>query len=282
MPELPEVETVCRTLQQLTVGRKIQSVDVYLPRIIRRPADPNLFCQHLLGQTILSIKRRAKYICFEFDSLYMISHLRMEGRYGLHHADDPFEKHTHVVFKFEDNSELRYRDVRQFGTMDIVKREQLNTLPPLTGLGIEPLETSFTSKALREILGRKSGKIKPLLLNQSYIVGLGNIYVDEALHAAGVNPEQPADSISAVKWKALHTAIVMTLNAAVDAGGSSIKSYVNGQGEIGLFQHQFQVYGRQGEPCQKCSDEIVKTVLAGRGTHWCPRCQKRSRQKRKD
>lgn len=275
MPELPEVETVKRTLNTLVAGKTIARVTVTLPRIIQRPQEIEAFCDSLIGHTIQHVERRGKFLKIVLDGLVLISHLRMEGRYGVYAADEPVEKHTHVIFHFDDGTELRYRDVRQFGTMHLFKPGDELVMAPLHKLGIEPLEPSFTKEQLAEALKNRRSFIKPVLLNQHIIVGLGNIYVDEALFTAGIHPMTAADQLTADQLDKLHQAIVATLTAAVEAGGSSIKSYVNGQGEMGMFQQQLQVYGRQGEPCVNCGNLIEKTVVGGRGTHTCPICQPR-------
>lgn len=274
MPELPEVETVTRTLRELVKGKTIHEVQVHLPRIIQRPAEIEQFCAALAGHTIIDVLRRGKFIRIVLDGLVLVSHLRMEGRYGVFRQDEPVEKHTHVIFSFTDGTQLRYKDVRQFGTMHLFKEgEELNELP-LRKLGVEPLSEQFTAELLRSKLQKRSSKIKPLLLNQELIVGLGNIYVDEALHVAKIHPERTPDSLSKQEWSKLHQAIVDTLTSAVEAGGSSIKSYVNGQGEMGMFQQQLLAYGRENQPCSSCGTMITKFVVGGRGTHICPRCQK--------
>ncbi|MED4599167.1 DNA-formamidopyrimidine glycosylase [Paenibacillus validus] len=279
MPELPEVETVRRTLQQLVVGKTVERVTVRLPRIVQHPDDIEIFAALLVGETIRSVERRGKFLRFIFDHYTLVSHLRMEGRYGVYRSDEPLEPHTHVVFHFTDGSELRYKDVRQFGTMHIFAKDQDLQEAPLRKLGLEPLDEAFTLKAMTDRLAKRTTKIKPLLLNQEYIVGIGNIYVDESLFRAGIHPEREANSLSASEWAKLHEAIVSTLRDAVAAGGSSIKSFVNGQGEIGMFQHQFNIYGRQGEPCPTCGQHIEKKVVAGRGTHYCPKCQPLKRKR---
>ncbi|MED4782054.1 DNA-formamidopyrimidine glycosylase [Brevibacillus choshinensis] len=275
MPELPEVETVVRTLGGLVVGKQIERVSVLLPRIIRTPDDVEEFKSQLAGQTVHAIKRRAKFIQFFLDQDVLISHLRMEGRYGLYQAEEPVEKHTHVIFYFTDGTELRYRDVRQFGTMDVYPLGMETTTGPLSKLGVEPLDESFTADVLRRLLKDRPTKIKPLLLNQECIVGLGNIYVDESLFKARIHPERPAGKLTKKQVDLLHESIVATLSEAVDQGGSSIKSYVNGQGEMGMFQQSLMVYGRKDEPCVNCGTEIVRFVVGGRGTHICPVCQKK-------
>ncbi|MDR7314742.1 DNA-formamidopyrimidine glycosylase [Brevibacillus nitrificans] len=274
MPELPEVETVVRTLTGLVVGKTIERVSVHLGRIIRTPDDVEEFKSLVAGQTIQAIKRRAKFIQFVLDRDVLISHLRMEGRYGLYQAEEPVEKHTHVVFHFTDGTELRYRDVRQFGTMDLFALGTETTAGPLAKLGVEPLDEGFTAAAFSKLLNGRSTKIKPLLLNQECIVGLGNIYVDESLFLAGIHPETPAGKLTKKQVVRLQESIVATLSEAVEQGGSSIKSYVNGQGEMGMFQQSLKVYGRKDEPCVQCGTPIVRFVVGGRGTHICPVCQK--------
>ncbi|KMZ42207.1 MULTISPECIES: DNA-formamidopyrimidine glycosylase [Bacillales] len=274
MPELPEVETVVRTLRGLVIGKTIERVSVHLARIVRQPDDVEAFKSLLVGQTIQDIQRRAKFIQFFLNEDVLVSHLRMEGRYGVYQADDPVEKHTHVVFHFTDGTELRYRDVRQFGTMDLFPKGKETTIGPLAKLGVEPLDKSFTPEVLGKLLKGRSTKIKPLLLNQECIVGLGNIYVDESLFKAGIHPEKPAGKLTDKEVIRLHESIVSTLQEAVEQGGSSIKSYVNGQGEMGMFQQSLLVYGRKDEACTKCGAEIIRFVVGGRGTHICPDCQK--------
>lgn len=181
-----------------------------------------------------------------------------------------------MIFHFTDGTELRYTDVRQFGTMHLFQIGEDLQLPPLNKLGQEPLEPSFTPEKFKQIVSGKSTKIKSLLLNQEYIVGIGNIYVDESLHRAGIHPEVSAKDLSDDQLDQLHHAIVSTLTEAVNAGGSSVKSYVNGQGESGTYQQQLLIYGRKDQPCNNCGTMIEKTVVGGRGTHYCPSCQRKS------
>lgn len=280
MPELPEVETVVRTLRQLVLGKTIERVSVLLPRIIRRPDDVEAFKALLVGQTIRGIERRAKFIKFILDRDVLLSHLRMEGRYGLYRKGEEMEKHTHVVFHFTDGTELRYRDVRQFGTMDLFPLGEEASVEPLAHLGPEPLDDQFTLPLFRRMLKGKTTKIKPLLLNQEFLAGLGNIYVDESLFQARIHPEESADALSPLQAARLYESIRSTLREAVEKGGSSVKSYVNGQGEMGMFQLSLKVYGRKGEPCVVCATPIERTVIGGRGTHFCPKCQRRKRARR--
>ncbi|MFC5649140.1 DNA-formamidopyrimidine glycosylase [Paenibacillus solisilvae] len=280
MPELPEVETVKRTLNQLVAGKQIERVTITLPRILQRPAEPEQFADMLVGRTIESVERRGKFLRILFDGLVLVSHLRMEGRYGVYEQGEPVELHTHVRFHFVDGTELRYKDVRQFGTMHLFEPGDEFVLPPLNKLGIEPLDDAFTLQTFKKTLAKRTTRIKPLLLNQEYVVGLGNIYVDEALFSAGIHPERSADSLKTSEWARLFEAVRATLLRAVEAGGSSIKSYVNGQGEMGMFQHELLVYGRKNEPCSKCGRSIEKLVVGGRGTHICTHCQPLSKPRR--
>ncbi|MBH8603906.1 MULTISPECIES: DNA-formamidopyrimidine glycosylase [unclassified Thermoactinomyces] len=274
MPELPEVETVRRTLNKLVVGKTICDVTVHLPRLIREPADVELFRKELVGTTITEIGRRGKFLKIVCPPWVLVSHLRMEGKYRLARQNEPYEKHTHVIFHFTDGTELRYRDVRQFGTMHLFPAGEEEQHLPLKKLGPEPLSDQFTLEWFQAALTRRMTKIKAVLLNQEFLVGLGNIYVDESLFSAGIHPERPASSLSAAEVERLYHSIKKTLSEAIKSGGSSVRSYVNGEGEMGMFQLQIQVYGRKNEPCLRCGNAIERIVVAGRGTHFCPECQK--------
>ncbi|WP_338788952.1 DNA-formamidopyrimidine glycosylase [Metabacillus sp. FJAT-53654] len=274
MPELPEVETVRRTLLQLVQGKKIQKVTIHWPKIIKKPEESEQFQDALVGQTIQDVNRRGKFLKFILDDYVLVSHLRMEGRYGLYNPEEEYDKHTHVIFSFVDGTELRYRDVRKFGTMHLFSKGEEDNELPLSQLGPEPFSKSFTVDYLRERLKKTSRKIKAALLDQTVVVGLGNIYVDEALFRAGINPERIANQITLAECRVLHKEIIATLGEAVEKGGSTIRSYVNTQGEIGMFQLQLFVYGRTNEPCKKCGTTLTKSVVGGRGTHFCDKCQK--------
>ena len=244
MPELPEVETVRKGLEKLVVGKTIQEVIVFWPRIIESP-EVDVFQGQLAGQTIEGIERRGKFLIFKLSDNDMISHLRMEGKYEFHQADDEIAKHTHVMFTFTDGTQLRYLDVRKFGRMTLVPKNQ----------------------------GHQYKAIKPLLLDQKLVTGLGNIYVDEALWQAQIHPEQPADSLKPAEVATLYQAIIDVLARAVEAGGTTIRTYLNALGEAGTFQVALNVYGQTGLPCNRCGTPIVKTKVAQRGTHYCPQCQ---------
>ncbi|MBO1514254.1 DNA-formamidopyrimidine glycosylase [Metabacillus bambusae] len=274
MPELPEVETVRRTLLQLVQEKKIQKVTIHWPKIIKKPEESEQFQDALVGQTIQDVNRRGKFLKFILDDYVLVSHLRMEGRFGLYNPEEEYDQHTHVIFSFVDGTELRYRDVRKFGTMHLFSKGEEDNELPLSQLGPEPFSKSFTVDYLRERLNKTTRKVKAALLDQTVVVGLGNIYVDEALFRAGINPERIANQIKLEECKLLHKEIIATLGEAVEKGGSTVRSYVNTQGEIGMFQLQLFVYGRTNEPCKKCGTILTKTVVGGRGTHFCEKCQK--------
>ncbi|QQZ10636.1 DNA-formamidopyrimidine glycosylase [Heyndrickxia vini] len=275
MPELPEVETIRRTLQELVVGKTIEQVSVFWPKIIKNPVEIEQFTDALRGETITNINRRGKFLIINTNTYALVSHLRMEGKYGLFNGEEPLDKHTHVVFHFTDGTELRYRDVRKFGTMHLFLKGEENSQLPLLQLGPEPFSSEFTKKYLQEKLQKTERKIKPVLLDQTVVTGLGNIYVDEALFRANIHPERKANTITNKEISILHREIIETLSEAVEKGGSTIRSYVNSQGQIGMFQLELLAYGRKGEPCKRCGTPIEKIVTGGRGTHFCPKCQKK-------
>ncbi|WP_026563350.1 DNA-formamidopyrimidine glycosylase [Bacillus sp. UNC41MFS5] len=281
MPELPEVETVRKTLKKLVVNKTIKDITVYWPKIIKNPLEVEQFVDALIGETIMDVGRRGKFLIIYTGNFALVSHLRMEGKYGLYPKDEPYDKHTHVLFHFTDGTELRYRDVRKFGTMHLYKKGDEFLTEPLIGLGPEPFSEEFTTEYLAEKLVKTNRKIKTVLLDQKVFVGLGNIYVDEALFRAGIHPERMANTLDKSEVTLLHREIVATLSEAVKKGGSTIRSYVNSQGEIGMFQLELYAYGRKGEECKRCGTPLEKTTVGGRGTHYCPQCQKIEAEQKK-
>lgn len=274
MPELPEVETIRKTLALQTIGKEIETVEVYWSRIIQKPDDPEVFCTKLKNQQIHEIGRRGKFLIFYLDNFALVSHLRMEGKYEYGPVEER-DKHTHVRFFFTDGQELRYKDVRKFGTMHLFPKGEEQKVLPLSQLGPEPYrDSSFTPSYLETVCQKTRRHIKTVLLDQKVIAGLGNIYVDEALYHARIRPDRMAASLSKDELQLLHEKIVMTIETAVQKGGSTIRSYVNGKGEKGQFQLELAVYGRKGQPCYECGEEIIRTVVANRGTHYCPVCQR--------
>ncbi|MBU8879669.1 DNA-formamidopyrimidine glycosylase [Bacillus sp. FJAT-29790] len=273
MPELPEVETIRRTLQELVINKKIDHVSVFWPKIVKHPEEVSQFKDALVGQTISDIGRRGKFLILYSEDFALVSHLRMEGKYGLFQKTEPVDKHTHVIFHFTDGTELRYKDVRKFGTMHLYLKGNEFDLLPLSHLGPEPFSDDFTIEGLSSKLSKTKRNIKAALLDQKVVVGLGNIYVDEALFRARIHPERPADSLTENEIAKLYKEILNTLSEAVQKGGSTIRSYVNSQGQIGMFQLELFVYGRKGEACKVCSSPLERIVTGGRGTVFCPTCQ---------
>lgn len=272
LPELPEVETVRKGLEKLVVGKTIKEVVILWPRIIESP-ESELFAQQLIGQKIEKMARRGKFLIFKLTNYDMVSHLRMEGKYETNGPEDERTKHTHVIFRFTDGTELRYLDVRKFGRMVLVPKNQGENYKGILALGPEPLPSEFKLLEFRKGLKKHHKAIKPLLLDQRLVTGLGNIYVDEALWEAKIHPEQPANTLKPKEIERLYYAIIDVLARAVEAGGTTIRSYLNALGEAGTFQVSLNVYGQTGTPCPRCGTPIKKIKVAQRGTHFCPKCQ---------
>lgn len=264
MPELPEVETVARSLAPL-VGRRIVSAEFSCLRVLRG-GDPDHMAAQLAGRRIGAVKRYGKFIVVSIEGGgYLLLHLGMTGRLLLGGAPG---KHTHAVFTF-DRGVLYYDDSRQFGSV-----EYSSEFPPrVARLGPEPLEAPFEEFA-RRLRGRKT-TVKGLLLNQAFVRGIGNIYADEALFRAGIHPLASPARMRSDRVRRLYDAIVEVLTEAIEAGGSSVSNYVDAQGRKGFFQFQHRVYQRKGEPCVACGTPIRRVEVAQRGSHFCPKCQRR-------
>ena len=273
MPELPEVETVRQTLLEYLPGLTITGVNVHLARIVKYP-EPEQFAKELVGQSFRDIKRRGKYLKFVLSGEQtLVIHLRMTGQLRYSLPTEPVLRHTHIIFSLSDGHELRYTDIRQFGTMYLADNGQIDEISGMYRLGWEPL-TNFPLADFAALLkGRKRAKIKSLLLDQHIIAGIGNIYADEALFIAKIHPARLANSLSSAEVARLHRAIVQVLRAGVKMHGTSFSDYVDGLGRQGEFQHQLAVYGREGAPCPCCGSEIVRQKIAGRSSHFCPLCQ---------
>ena len=262
MPELPEVETVVRSVAAQLAGRRIVSAR-FTSRFVT-PGSRSKLSQKLAGRRIESVKRRGKFIVIALDEGTLTVHLGMTGKLLL---EGEAGQHTHGVFHLDDGM-LLYHDPRQFGRIEFSE----DAPPRVARLGPEPLEIGFD--AFRARLRRKT-KIKALLLNQTFLAGLGNIYADESLFAAGIHPLTPASRLTEARARKLYDAIRGILAHAIRLGGSSISDYVNGRGERGWFQMEHRVYGREGQPCIHCGKRIRKILVAQRGTHYCPACQKK-------
>ena len=273
MPELPEVETVRRGLETLILGKKISSIEIRYPKMIK--TDLEAFQNELVGQVIESMGRRGKYLLFYLTDKVLISHLRMEGKYFYYPDQVPKRKHAHVFFQFEDGGTLVYEDVRKFGTMELLAPQFLDAYFVSKKLGPEPREDDFDLQTFQAALSKSKKPIKSHLLDQTLVAGLGNIYVDEVLWRAQVHPARPSQSLTAKEVAELHDQTIAVLGQAVEKGGSTIRTYTNAFGEDGTMQDFHQVYDKAGQECSRCGTVIEKIQLGGRGTHFCPQCQRR-------
>lgn len=272
MPELPEVETVRRGLMRIAAGRQINGIDIYYPKMIENSVEN--FKEALIGQTIERINRRGKYLLFRFSNdLTMISHLRMEGSYFNQKTGTAIDKHVHVLFHFTDGTDLGYRDTRKFGRMHLVKTGTEMQYGGLAKIGPEPTEEDLKLDYLVKIMKKSHSKIKPFLLNQAHVAGLGNIYADEVLWETQINPEEPTNQVSEAKIAKLRENIIHELARATEHHGTTVHSFKNAFGDAGKFQNELDVYGRGGEKCHRCGTKLVKIKVAQRGTTFCPRCQ---------
>ncbi len=257
MPELPEVETVRTGLTNLVEGSTINRVEVIYPKMIN--VAPEVFKNSLAGRKIIKIDRRGKYLLFRFDNnITLVSHLRMEGKYDVETEGTAPGKHTHIIFHLNDDRELRYNDSRKFGRMYLIHNGEEHTLSGLGTLGPEPTEQDLTFEYLKKIMNKSRGKIKPFLLNQSHLAGLGNIYVDEVLWMSKIHPETTTSLISDDEIKSLRNNIIEEMKNAIKGHGTTVHSYSNAYGEAGQFQDKLKVYGRKGQPCFRCGSKIEK------------------------
>lgn len=272
MPELPEVETAARDLARQVIGRRIVSIEkLDWERMVETPS-PDAFRALLPGRAIAAVSRRAKWLLLELDAGWTLAlHLRMSGSVSVRGAHEEADPHTHLVLLLDDGRRIFFRDVRKFGRARLLDAAGLAQLD--SRHGPEPLEAAFTPERLHELLAARRTRIKPLLLNQELIAGLGNIYTDEALWRAQIHPTRSAASITPAEAASLHEAIRASLMLGLEHGGSTLRDYRNGYGEMGRTQEHFNVYDREGHACPRCGDTIARIVVAQRGTHICPTCQ---------
>ena len=275
MPELPEVETVCRGLANALEGRRPRRVELPRPHL-RVPFSPR-FAERLTGRRIVSIRRRAKYMLWEMDDgTVLIGHLGMSGRMHIAMGEPgPAGRHDHVLFETEDGPHVVYNDHRRFGLMVLDHVETLAAHPLIAGIGPEPLGNEFDGPTLSRALDGRRTPIKAALLDQKVVAGLGNIYVSEALFRAKISPEREAATVAGARAERLVPAIREVLTEAIAAGGSTLRDYVQADGELGYFQHNFRVYDRADEACPACGKGIIRRIVqSNRSTYFCPRCQK--------
>lgn len=274
MPEMPEVETIRRTLVDQVSGRRIQEVEFLLSRLIKWPSAGE-FQAVVTNKTIVTLTRRGKYLLFHLDDgQFMVVHLRMTGR--LHYISPGMEmdKFTRIIFKLDNGDMLLYADTRTLGTLYLLPPEELWRISGLANMGPEPLSTEFSLEYFTDMLKKRHGNIKAVLLNQKYIGGLGNIYVDESMAIAGIHPERIASHLADSEVEKLFHAINKVISDGIIHGGTTFRDYRDGRGKAGSHQHHLTVYGRKAAPCIACGTSIVWKSIAGRGTHFCPECQK--------
>jgi formamidopyrimidine-DNA glycosylase len=276
MPELPEVETVRRSLEPLVVGARIDKLWTSgKPLRMNRVLDVRGLKKVAIGGTIERVRRRAKYLLLDSTLGSTLVHLGMTGRFHVAPASEPRPSHTHVAWKLEDGRELRFADPRRFGVVLPVPRGAEATMPELAELGLEPFDPAFTPAALLALAKATRRPLKTFLLDQTAIAGLGNIYVAEALFHARLHPHRPSSRLNVAQAALLHAAIVDVLQKSIDNRGTSFRDYVDASGELGFNQLSLSVYGRTGQPCPRCHKPVRAAVTQGRATFYCPSCQTR-------
>lgn len=276
MPELPEVETVCRGLVPVLEGRVIARVEQRIDAL-RRPL-PLDFAVRIAGRRVNRVRRRGKYILIHLDGGdVLIVHLGMTGRMTIHAGEaPPPARHDHIVFHTDHGHHIVFNDARRFGVMDLAREMALHRHPLLANLGCEPLGNEFNGDILAAMLKGRRAPIKAALLDQRLIAGIGNIYASEILYRARLSPRRKAYTVAGARAERVAHAVRGVLNEAIAAGGSSLRDYVQASGELGYFQHRFAVYGREGEPCPDCdcASTIRRIVQSGRSSFYCPRRQR--------
>jgi len=273
MPELPEVETVKESLKLRLVGKTIKHVNIYHNNIIEYPLVDE-FKMQIINQRVCDIDRYGKWLIFILDDYFLLSHLRMEGKYFFKLKTEDRNKHEHVIFTLDDDTELRYMDVRKFGKMHLIKKEDIKSFGPLITMGLEPWDEKLNVSYLRNCYSKKRLPIKTVLLDQSIIVGIGNIYADEILFLSNINPLVLSKDLTDNNLEDIINNTKVVLENAISKGGTTIRSYTSVDGVHGLFQQELYVHNQVNKPCKKCGEGILKIKVGGRGTYYCPKCQK--------
>ena len=272
MPEKPEVMTVCSALKTRIIDKTITDCKVYWDNIIA--TDLDCFKKDIIGEKIHTITSRGKFIVIELDNYYLLIHLRMEGKFTFRDKNSNIEKHEHVEFILDDNTSWRYKDVRKFGKMYLIDKDRLNDTPPIKNLGYDYYDKELNKNYLYENIHKKKLPIKTVLLDQSIICGIGNIYDDEILFLSKINPLRKASDVKLNECDLIIDNTRKVLDEAYKLGGTTIKSFTSSEGVHGLFQQKLLVHGRMNEKCNVCGSKIEKIKVGGRGTYYCPKCQK--------
>ncbi len=274
MPELPEVETVKRTIESQIKGLAIRAITVNRPEVVAYP-NADIFIKELCGQVISHMERRGKFLMLVLESGdHVILHLRMTGCLTFAPSGYEMEKHTHIIFQMNNGWELRFTDVRRFGRFWYLRAEEGDSVTGISKLGKEPFDSDFDSEYLQLKLGTRKKPIKECLLDQSVIAGIGNIYSDEILYEAQICPQKPANRLSEEEWKRLAAEIPKRLAYFVEKNQISPEEYLAGKGKDYRNTPFLQVYGKSGKACPRCNDILCKCVIGGRSSVYCPTCQK--------
>ncbi len=272
MPELAEVETVRRTLNNRILHKKIVGVKVLYNKMLDN--EEEYFKKILINNEFIDILRVGKWLIFELKEHYLLSHLRMEGKYFIKNSLDEISKHEHIIISFDDNTDLRYHDTRKFGRMKIIEKKDLYETPEIKKQGYEPFSKELTPSYLLDKFKNKKNPIKTCLLDQEIISGLGNIYVDEVLYLSKINPLRKTSSINKKECERIINGAKIILEKAIEEGGTTIKSYTSSLGVIGNYQKYLKVHKREGEKCYNCGEIIKRIKIGGRSTYYCEKCQK--------
>ena len=272
MPEIAEVETVRRVLKKQILNKEIIDVKVLYSNMIE--SDLNEFKKEIIGNTFNDILRKGKWLIFDLNGYYLISHLRMEGKYFIKPSDEKIEKHEHVIFTFKDNTSLRYHDTRKFGRMKLIKKEDIKNCIDINKQGLEPGDKNLTGKYLLDKFKNKRLPIKTTLLDQTIISGLGNIYVDEVLFKSSINPLKKTNKITLDEANKICKSSKEIIKKAIEKGGTTIRSYTSSLGVKGSYQNYLEVHKKEGQECNNCKSIIKRVKVNGRSTYFCPKCQK--------
>lgn len=273
MPEKPEVLTVVKNLKPIILGKTITGCNVYWDNIIASPTTDE-FKKKIVNQKIRDITTRGKFIVIELDDYSLLVHLRMEGKFMFRKKGETLGKHEHVELLLDDDVSFRFHDVRKFGKMNLINKDDTYKVKPLVDLGLEYNDQKLTKEYLYDKIHLKKLPIKTVLLDQSIITGIGNIYDDEILFMSSISPERRACDVTIDECQKIIDNCRNVLEKAIKLGGTTIKSFTSSEGVHGLFQNELLAHGRAGEPCPKCGRLLQKTRIGGRGTHYCVNCQK--------
>ncbi len=272
MPEIAEVETVRNTLKSMILNKKIVDVNIIYPKIIE--SNISDFKNILIGRKFVDIDRIGKWLMFDLNDYYLLSHLRMEGKYFVKKSTDEIIKHEHIIISFDDGTDLRYHDTRKFGRMNLVKKSDIDRVEAIKKQGIEANSDKLTKEYLYDKIHKKNIPIKSLLLDQTIISGLGNIYANEVMFDARINPNKLGKDISLKECDLIVKASKKIIDAAIKDGGTTIKSYTSSLGVTGRFQQHLMVHKRERQECKVCGTLIENIKIGGRSTYFCPKCQK--------